>query len=283
MKEELTMRVTFDTNVWNRMVFPERYTNRPNHLALVKIKDAIRNGRVHGFISEGFATVESIKKQDRASFHLQNIPEVKVTSKPAGPGLHCLTIEIEAKHDLHPGLTPEFEEELNEALAIGVKLLTTPYIGLPVPNRLRDNPIIYAQEVFATSDYNERFGEVVRTINDRGVGEGTLPVLAKKLTTDLDGPRPDWMTDRDLIYRVYLYACTSGLSSYKDQIEKAFAESADGDLVAAHIAFSNDYLCTEDRAKFAVSPSIFDANNRAWLNSEYGTKILSAQQLADLL
>lgn len=277
------MRVTFDTNVWNRMVFPERHTNRPNYLALVKIKDAIRSGRVHGFISEGFATVESIKKQDRALFHVQNVPEVKVTNKSFGPGLHCLTIEIEAKHDLHPGLTPEFEEEFKEALAIGMKLLTTPYIGLPVPNRLRDNPSIYAQDIFATSDYNERFGEVVRTINDRGVGEGTLPALAKKFTTDLDGPRPDWMTDRDLIYRVYVYACTSGLSDYKEQIEKAFAESADGDLVAAHIAFSNDYLCTEDRGKSAVSSSIFDANNRAWLNSEYGTEILNVQQLANLL
>jgi len=283
VREGPTMRVTFDTNVWNRMVFPERHTNRPNYPALVKIKNAIRSGRVRGFISEGFGTVESIKKQDRALFHVQNVPDVKVTNKSYGPGLHCLTIEIEAKHDLHPGITPEFEEELNEALAIGIKLLTTPYIGQPVPDRLRNNPGIYAQEVLANSDYNERFGEVVRTINDREVGEGTLTALAKKLTADLDGPRPDWMTDRDLIYRVYVYACTSGLRNYKEQIEKAFAESADGDLVAAHIAFGNDYLCTEDRGKSAVSSSIFDAKNRAWLNSEYGIKILNVQQLVNLL
>jgi hypothetical protein len=265
------------------MVFPERYANRPNYHALVKIKDAIRSGRVRGFISEGFGTVESIKKQDRALFHVQNVPDVKVTSKSYGHGLHCLTIQIEAKHDLHPGITPEFEEELNEALAIGMKLLTTPYIALPVPDRLRGTPSIYAQEVFATSDYNERFGKIASTINDRGVGQGTLPALAKKLTEDLDGPRPDWMTDRDLIYRVYVYACASGLSNYKQQIEKAFAESADGDLVAAHIAFGNDYLCTEDRGKSAVSASIFDSENRSWLKSEYGIEILNAQQLANLL
>jgi len=277
------MRVTFDTNVWNRMVFPERYINRRNYPALVKIKDAIRSGQVHGFMSEGFAVLESIKKQDRALFHVKNVPSVKVTNKHYGPGLHCLTIEIEAKHDLHPGLTPEFEEELNEALAIGMKLLTTPYIGMAVPNRLRDNPSIYAQEVFATSDYNERFGEVVGAINDRGVGGGAIPALAKKLTAELDGPRPDWMTDRDLIYRVYMYASTSGLNDYKEQIEKAFAESADGDVVAAHIAFSNDYLCTEDCGKSAGPSSIFDTNNRAWLNSAYGTEILNAQQLANLL
>jgi hypothetical protein len=277
------MRVTFDTNVWNRMVFPDRYKGRPNYLALVMLKDAIQSGPVRGFISEGFGTAESIKKQDRALFHVQNVPNVKVTNKSYGPGLHCLSIEIGARHDLHPGITPEFEEELNEALAIGMKLLTTPYMALPVPDGLLNRPEIYAEEVFATSDYNERFGEIIRTIVDRGVGEGALPALAREFTASLDGPRPDWMTDRDLIYRVYVYASTSGLNKEKRQVEKAFAESADGDLVAAHIAFGNDYLCTDDRGISAGSPSIFDANNRAWLQSQYGVKIVSAQELADLL
>jgi hypothetical protein len=265
------------------MVFPDRYKDRPNYLALVKLKDAIQSGRVRGFISEGFGTAESIKKQDRALFHVQNVPNVKVTNKSYGPGLHCLSIEIGARHDLHPGITPEFEEELNEALAIGMKLLTTPYMALPVPDGLRNRPEIYAEEVFATSDYNERFGEIIRTIVDRGVGEGALPALAREFTASLDGPRPDWMTDRDLIYRVYVYASTSGLNKEKRQVEKAFAESADGDLVAAHIAFGNDYLCTDDRGISAGSPSIFDASNRAWLQSLYGVKIVSAQELADLL
>jgi len=54
------------------------------------------------------------------------------------------------------GLGEEFEEELSAALAIGIKLLSTPYIGLPVPDRLRNDPHISAEEVFATADYNER-------------------------------------------------------------------------------------------------------------------------------
>jgi hypothetical protein len=277
------MRVTFDTNVWNRLVFPDRYRDRPNYLALVKLKDAIQTQRVWGFISEGFGTAESIKKQDRALFHLQSVPNVKVTHNSHGPGLHCLSIEIEAKHYLHPGITPEFQEELNEALAIGMKLLTTPYMAIPVPNRLRDNPGIYADEVFATSAYNERFGEVVTTINDRGVGEGAVPALAKALTAELDGPRPEWMNDRDLIYRCYVYASTEGVGRIKRQIEKAFAEAADGDLVAAHIAFGNDYLCTDDRGITAAAPSIFDAKNRDWLESKYGAKIVSSEALAALL
>ena len=277
------MRVTFDTNVWNRMVFPERYVSSPNYLFFGKIKNAIRSGQVRGFISEGFGTVEAVRKANRAKFHAQNVPKIQVTNKFHGSGLNCITIEIKANHSLHPGIGEEFEEELNEALAIGIKLLTTPYIGLPVPDRLRNNPHIYAEEVFATAQYNERFGDVVRTIVDRGVGEGVLMALAKEFTARLDGPRPAGLSDRALIYSVYEYACASGLSKEKERIEKAFAESADGEVVAAHIAFGNDYLCTEDRGRAALSPSIFDTDNRAWLKTEYRVEILNVQQLANLL
>ena len=194
-----------------------------------------------------------------------------------------MTIEIKADHSLHPGIGEEFEEELDEAVAIGMKLLTTPYIGLPIPARLLNNPDIYAPEVFATADYNERFGNVTGTIVARGVGEGALAAIAKEFTERLDAARPGGLSDRDLINGVYEYSCASGLNKEKRQIEKAFAESADGDVAAAHVAFGNDYLCTEDRGGSAIAPSIFDKDNRAWLKITYGVEILNVQQLSDLL
>src|ERR1039458_8840529 len=81
-----TMRVTFDTNVWNRMVFSERSLDSPKYDSLVRIKKAIRSGRVRGFISEGFATVEAISKRNRAKFHAENIPTVEVTPKVQSGG-----------------------------------------------------------------------------------------------------------------------------------------------------------------------------------------------------
>jgi hypothetical protein len=131
MRESPTMRVTFDTNVWKRMVFPERYVDDANYLSLGKIKKAIRCGPVRGFISEGFATVEAVQKKNRAKFHAQNLPKVEITNKSRRSGLNSITIEIKTNHSLHPGIGEHFEEELNQALAIGIKLLTTPYIGLP--------------------------------------------------------------------------------------------------------------------------------------------------------
>lgn len=277
------MQVTFDTQVWNRMIFPERYSDRPNFAALVKINGAVRSGQVRGFLCESFGTIESIKREDRARFHLQDVPTVQVTHTSHGPGLYCLNIDIQAQHSLHPGLTPEFEEELKEALAMGMKLLSAPYIGVAIPARLRNNPQIYAEEVFATADYNERFGDIATTIAARGVGGGAIAALAKELTARLDGPRPPGWSDREFLYRVYEVARTSNLKREKEQIEKVFAESADGDLVAAHVAFGNDYLCSDDHGRSAIGASVLDSDNRAWLKTAYGTNILSAQQLADLL
>ena len=277
------MQVTFDTNVWNRMVFPERHLNNPNNAAFIKIKNAIQSGSVRGFISESFGTLEAIERKSRAQFHAQNTPRVEVTSKPQGEGTIGLTIEIRANHSLHPDIGEHFGQELDEALAIGIKLLTTPYIGLPIPARLLNNPHIYAPEVFATADYNERFGEIAEAIVARGVGRGVLTAIAKEFTERLDAPRPGWLSDRDLINGVYEYACASGLKKEKRQIENAFAESADGDVMAAHVAFRNDYLCTEDRGLSANASSIFDESNRAWLKTAYGVQILNVRQLAQLL
>jgi len=77
MKEGLTMRVTFDTHVWNRMVFPERYLNRPNHAAMVKINNAIRSGLMRGSICESFGTLEAIKKRSERSLTLEALRRLR--------------------------------------------------------------------------------------------------------------------------------------------------------------------------------------------------------------
>jgi hypothetical protein len=66
----------------------------------------------------------------------------------------------------------------------------------------------------------------------------------------------------------------------RKEIEKAVAEWADGDAIAAHIAYRNDIFCSADRGQSAGGPSIFDVENRAWLQNTYGIRILSLKMLA---
>lgn len=277
------MRVTFDTNVWNRMVFPDDWCVEPNFPALKALREAVRTHVLEGLICESFATSEAIQKRSRAKYYFESVPSVTLTTKVHGPGAIGMQLNIGAKHEQHPGLGSHFERELTEALAIGMKLLSTPYIGLAIPSRLRDHPEIYLNEVFATSEYTERFGAAATKIAAKGIGEGALARLAIDLAAQSDGRRPSGMLDRALISGVYEYALFAGLKKLQRQIEGAFSEAADGDLVAAHVASGAQYLYTEDRGRSAMAASIFDEEHRAWLTATFGVKIVDAEELVGLI
>jgi hypothetical protein len=249
----------------------------------VKINNAVRTGQIQGFICESFGTIEAIKPADRAEFHANKKPIFKTTTERHGPNLVHVTMTFETDHGLHPGLGENFNEELDEALAIGMKLLSAPYLNQPLPDRFRNNLDMYPPDFFATADYNERFGDVIGAINARGVGEGALVALGKQINDALGNRRPARVSDRELIRAVYDNVCVIGTKKDREAIEQVFAESSDGDIVAAHIAFGNDYLCSDDRGKSSIGPSIFDDENRAWLATTYGVHIRNAQELADLL
>jgi hypothetical protein len=68
----------------------------------------------------------------------------------------------------------------------------------------------------------------------------------------------------------------------KREIQKAYAEWADGDTVAAFIANEFDILCTEDISK-SSKHSIFGQEGRKWLASAYDAKIYDLKKLASLL
>lgn len=71
--------------------------------------------------------------------------------------------------------------------------------------------------------------------------------------------------------------------SENSAIARAIAEWADGDAVAAHIAYKNNYFCTRDEAKTAGTGSILSLGNRAWINSKYDVCFVSPEELVTIL
>jgi hypothetical protein len=67
------------------------------------------------------------------------------------------------------------------------------------------------------------------------------------------------------------------------QVQRAIAEWADADSIAAHIGYGIDLFCTDDQGKAAGAPSIFDSENRAWLESTFGVKFVTLSQLAEMI
>jgi hypothetical protein len=64
------------------------------------------------------------------------------------------------------------------------------------------------------------------------------------------------------------------------EIQKAVGEWADGDSIAAHIAYENNCFCTRDAGKTADGASILDSGNRKWLEAFYGVQFISLTGLA---
>jgi hypothetical protein len=62
------MRVTFDSNIWEQIVRPHAHPNSPEHANLQTVHEALRSGRISGFLSETFATVEAIKSKARFQY-----------------------------------------------------------------------------------------------------------------------------------------------------------------------------------------------------------------------
>ena len=69
----------------------------------------------------------------------------------------------------------------------------------------------------------------------------------------------------------------------ENAVKRAVAEWADGDSVAAHIGYGIDFFCTEDSGKSAGANSIFNVENRAWLNQHFDVKIITLSELAKMV
>ena len=66
------------------------------------------------------------------------------------------------------------------------------------------------------------------------------------------------------------------------KFSKAIAEWVDGEALSAHYAAGNDFFCTDDKTRNAGIGSIFHNQNRAQLEKEFGMKIISSCEAAQL-
>lgn len=270
---EIPLRITFDSNAYRQAVNPSRSRRDASDADLQKINDALKAMRIRGYLNETLATLEGVQNAHRGMYFSQVKPNVQITEEALPGGIIKLGIALKPDHTLHPGLHPIVSSWIAEATSLGLKFLYSPRIGVPGPSELLS---IGSFEVEPTNEERaerqERFGEVAREIETRGEGIAKIKKIGERIhaRTKSSGP---WYT---------------ALHRAKDdqehkEIQKAVNEWADGDTVAAHIAYKNDYLCTQDKGTSAGPSSIFDADNSAWLNSTYGVRFVTLAELAEIV
>jgi hypothetical protein len=249
------MRVTFDSNVWQMVVMPNLASKTSLYDAFTTVHEALRTEQIQGFICETVGTLEAVRLTGRKAYFTSIKPIVEVKADAHG-GQALLTINIGTDHNQHPGLPNVLRERLELAFALGMRLMRAPRIGIPVPASFLDLSV-FADEVDVPTSAarDNRWGDVIETIVQRGVGSAVLRSLEAET-----GRKPESMGE--------------------EEFARAVAEWADGDSVAAHVAYSNDVFCTEDQGKSAGGRSILDADNRQWLAVTHNVKFATIRELA---
>lgn len=236
------MRVTFDSNAWEKIFEPDDPNWTP-------IRSAIASGRITGFICDAAFRIEAIRKRERIAYFAEPAMDVQfpfsIVMRDGRPYVHFMSIGPNDEN--HPGLPKIQSDKLKNAIAMGIRLIRgAAWLGLPCPTEIRD-PALYAQT--GDSEREQRQIDVSARIEARGVGKAAF---------DKAG---GWTAPYD--EKVFIRAC---------------AEWADGELVASHMAYQNDVLCTNDLAG-AAGTSVFDSDNRTWLKSEFGVKFATLEEL----
>jgi hypothetical protein len=267
--EETALKVTFDSNAYRQAVDPSRSRRDASPPELQRINAALKDGRVRGYLSETLATLEGVQNAQRGAYFAKIRPTVSATEEQLPDGRIKLGFSVSPDDDLHPGLHPIVARWIGDAMSLGLRFLYAPRIGAPRPSQLL---AVATFEVEPTDDERkrrqDRFGEVLRAIETRGVGISKIKEIGDRINARTKSSKP-WY---------------QGLNDAKDEqehkeIQKAVSEWADGDTVAAHIAYQNDFLCGGDKGK-SEGISVFDQSNRSWLEQTYGLQIVALSQLA---
>jgi hypothetical protein len=154
-----------------------------------------------------------------------------------------------------------------------MRILHIPALNLQLPKYLRDRPEFYASHLFETQFYADRFWEIAGAIEARGAGGAVIKTLVERFA----GRLPETVTVSRSGMQLLEFAKNE---AEEILISKAIAEWADGDLIAAHIASGNEFVCSEDSGRSAGGPAVFNDANRMWLKETYGVAILSVRDLA---
>jgi hypothetical protein len=261
---EIPLRVTFDTNTFDKVSRPSVYPNDAAHADMVEIHEALRRGDVQGFVSDTALTLEGIGVDHRATVFGGTIARSSMAQTSDDTFTITITPEQPDRRPVHH----KQAERFREAFGLGIRLLGAPRIGMP-----RAEEEFYAvEDPTQLGERLDRYFNLAREIERRGLGCRRAEVLAVRLAAGAPSSGP-WFTSLGNAHDIH----------ETREVGRAIAEWADGDSVAAHYAYGNDFFCTLDAGTGESKrgdPAILDATNRAWLTAQFGVQFATISELA---
>ena len=283
----MTLRVTFDTNVLDLACRPERFPKDPRQSLMQKVHDALANGQIEGFFSQTILTIEGIMKRDRAQVFAgtrtvmqpearqitrnTDLPDA-IRKTVGSEDLETIVMEHRVEQPDRKPLPPEVIARIKAAKGIGFKVLkSVPRIGAFRITDLTEEYFLTRGEGADLTAWIDKAIEVAGAIEARRIGFAQVKRLGKDMAPS--DPASTWFRSLDQATDVH----------QKRKVERAFREWADGDSVAAHIAYGLDVFCSNDQGKSHATDSVLDPNNRKWLAATYGVRFMTFEDLAAYL
>ncbi|MCS3810848.1 hypothetical protein [Xanthomonas sp. 4461] len=281
------LRVTFDTNVLDWACRPELSVKNSLQPLMLKVNSALRSGQIAGFYSVTMLTIEGILKTDRAAVYqgttltsLQGEPKVIANAElppsireVVGDGnVESIAFTISVQQPDRKPLPPAVKDRALAAHQIGLLALkAVPRMGAfsindPTGTRYLDTGSGEDLKRWITTAHR-----VSRAIEARGVGQSQIKSIGERLAQNAGGG--PWFSALDQAKDIH----------EERAIERTFAEWADGDALASHIAYGIDVFCTMDKGNSNGAKSILDVENRAWLKQEFGVRFMTFEELGHSL
>lgn len=237
---------TLDSNVFRPVVRPHEHQSDPDIACFQALHDAVKTGRLLALISETMATLEAVKKVDRAAHF-------------SGP-------------NPHPGLPYQFSDHFKDALALGIRFMHCPRIGVPTPLEMKDEWFYDPPGAAEAAVRQQTYFKVGGDIEAKGVGIAVSKSEGNNLNTANGTTDAPW------------FKGFQHVSSAADvtRVAKAVAEWADGDSVAAHCGYGVEYFCTRDRG-VGAGTSVMTPTNKQWLTQQHGVQFVDPRQLAAMV
>jgi len=248
-------RVTFDSNVWRKVASPLKFPDDPCLASYQKLNVACRSGTIQGFLSETTFTLEQIKRDDRLAW-LRSVAHV-------GPS-----------NVVVPKITQMVQDHLDDAYAIGIRVLRSKRIAGPNSALLKDAKYFFNYSSDAEyRHYNNKNGEIARALENMGVGIANIKGTGHASSSGKGGGH--W---------------TDGIAalpdSEKETVAELVAEWADADAIATSIAHDVVYFCTNDVGKGSSNKGVVSAMSPAKakaITSKYGIQFVSPDDLVQKL
>ena len=280
----MVLRVTFDSNTLDLVCRPARFPKDRRQPLMRTVHDALTKGRIEGFYSVTMLTIEGMMRKDRADVFAGtrtvmqpetteltknvDLPDA-VREKLGAADVETVRLEISVEQPERKSLHPEIAARVRAAKAVGFKVLkAVPRLGAFHIKDPSGEYYLDPGEGDALKAWNDRACAVARAIEARGVGMAQIRELGERLG-EADSQSP-WFRSLDRAEGIH----------EKREVERAFGEWADGDSIAAHVAYGIDVFCSDDVGKSNAAGSILDHANRAWLSETFGVQFATLEELA---